>query len=155
MTITYDELLDHIKRVIKPTLEAKDYLLSLPPATRKSMIWFVKEPRPDDMLLRFVEFQPSGLSPNQITRVAINLARRSYVDFDYPPEGAIRKGDLYVPLTPWLWKEKNADPDSPWWYIHPLDELDARLNDMLEKIIDYGIPFIEDVNSTQTSWLET
>ncbi len=152
MSITHDELLDKIKRIIQPTLEGRHYLLSSPPVTRKNRIWFVKEPRLDDPLYRIVEFQPSGFSQNEINQVAINLARRTYFDFDYPPEGAIRKGSLHVRLTPRLWGEKSGDADL-WWYVNPLEELDDKLNDMLEKIIKYGLPFLEDMNSTQTSWL--
>jgi hypothetical protein len=153
MSISYAELLDKLKREMQPALEHRGYLLSSPPVTRNSMIWFVKEARRDDPLYRIVEFQPSGLSQKEINRIAINLARRSYFDFDYPPEGAIQKGDLYVRLTPWLWGEKNVASDSSWWYINPPEELDDKLNDMLAKIINYGIPFLEDLNSTQTSWL--
>jgi hypothetical protein len=152
MSITYDELLDSIKRVIKPALESRDYLLSSPPVTRKDRIWFVKELRLDDPLYRIIEFQPSGIAQNEITRVAINLARRSYFDFDYPPEGAIRKGSFHVRLTPWSRGEKSGDSDL-WWYVNPLEEFDDKLHDMLAKIIKYGIPFIEDMSSTQTSWL--
>jgi hypothetical protein len=153
MSITFDELLDGIKRVIKPALEPRDYLLSSPPVTRKDRIWFVKEPRLDDSLYRIIEFQPSGIAQNEITRAAINLARRSYFDFDYPPEGAIRKGSFHVRLTPWLWEEKNPHDDSSWWYVYPPEEWGDKLNDMLAKIIKYGIPFLEDINSTQTSWI--
>ncbi len=153
MTITFDELLDSIKRVIKPGLEPRDYLLSLPPVTRQDRIWFLKEPSLDDPLYRIIEFQPSGIAQNEITRVAINLARRSYFDFDYPPEGATRKGSFHVRLTPWLWGEKNPHEDSSWWYVNPPEEFDNKLNDMLAKIIMYGIPFLEDINSTQTSWI--
>src|SRR5215208_4930865 len=115
MSITYDELLDQIKRVIKPALEPRGYILSSPPVTRKSMIWFVQEPRSDDPLYRNIEFQPSGFSQNEITRVAVNLARRSYFDFDYPPEGAIQKSDLNVRLTPWLWGDGKPYTEEDWW----------------------------------------
>ena len=115
------------------------------------MIWFMKEPTSNDPLFRIVEFQPSGFSRKEITRVAINLARRSYFDFDYPPEGAMQKSDLHVRLTPWLWGEGKPYVDDNWWYVNPLDELDDKLNDMLAKIIKYGIPFMEDMNSTNES----
>jgi len=143
MSITYDELLDMIKRIIQPALEPRDYLLASPPLTRKSMIWFVKEPRLNDPLFRIVEFQPSGFSQDEITRFAINLARRSYFDFDDPPERTIREGYLYTRLTPLLWGEKNGASDS-WWYINPLEELDSKMNDLLGKIISFGIPFLEE-----------
>lgn len=154
MSITYDELLNNIKRLIRPALGDRDYLLSSPPVTRKDRIWFVKEPRLNDPLYRIVEIQPSGLSQNEITRIAINLARRAYFDYDYPPEGIMREGSFHVRLTPWLWGEKNPHEDASWWYVNPPEEFDNKLNDILDKIIHYGIPFLEDMNSTQTSWLE-
>ncbi len=151
MSITHDELLAQIRRIIKPDLESRGYLLSSPPETRNTLIWFVREPRSNDPLYRIVEFQPSGFSQDEITRVAINLARRSY--FDYPPEGAILTGSFHVRLTPWLWGEKNPHEDYSWWYVNPIEEFDSKLKDMLVKILMHGIPFLEDVNSSQTSWI--
>ena len=108
----------------------------------------MKESTLTDPLYRIVEFQPSGLSREEITRVAINLARRSYNDFDYPPEGAMQKSDLHLRLTPWLWGDEKPYTEEDWWYIYPVEELDNKLRDMLAKIIKYGIPIIEDMNTT-------
>ena len=112
------------------------------------MIWFVKEPTSTDPLYRIVEFQPDRFSRNEINRVAVNLARRTYYDFDYSPEEAIQKGDFYVPFTSWIWGAGKPHTDDNWWYVYPLDELDKKLSDMLAVIIKYGIPFLEDPNST-------
>jgi hypothetical protein len=111
------------------------------------MIWFVKEPTLNDSLYRIVEFQPYGFSRKEITRIAINLQRRSYRDYDNPPKGARQKTDLHVRLSPRLWEENSIDGDF-WWYVNPLEEFPDKLNDMLAKIINYGIPFLEDINST-------
>jgi len=153
MSITHDEFLNKATGIILPVLESRSYLFSTPPLTRKSMIWFEKKPQSSDLIYRIVELQPGGFSQNEIVKVAVNLQRRSYRDYDNPPKDAsIRKSDLFVRLSPRLWTKNSEDMDY-WWNLGPSENLDGVFMDLVEKIIYFGVPFLESTSSSQENWL--
>jgi len=117
------------------------------------MIWFEKKPQSSDLIYRIVELQPGGFSQNEIVKVAVNLQRRSYRDYDNPPKDAsIRKSDLFVRLSPRLWTKNSEDMDY-WWNLGPSENLDGVFMDLVEKIIYFGVPFLESTSSSQENWL--
>lgn len=149
-------LIEEAQRVFQQPLSDLGYLLESEPPVRQFEFWFEKRPSTRGDMYRIVEFQLSGFGREELFATAVNLARRPYRDFDdernyrRPKSPAI----FEVRLAPRLWEtaieEKAMDQ---WWHFDDsIDELRVAYADTLEKLLKYGIPFLENPNSTWWSW---
>jgi len=97
-------------------------------------------------LYLYLHFQPTGFTTNELFDLYINLIRTNVAD-------------IHEIETEWvepvekIWARMDHSlfgiTERPKWQWHFLNEEEARfeLNDVLEKIIQFGIPFLEDPKS--------
>jgi len=114
------------------------------------MFWFEKKlQQPTDMFY-IVEFQPSGFElDDDFFDMAINLHRRTKRDeLGDNIEGG--PAQIWaVRLNPHLWGETRSNSrDDTWWHFISAADVRVAYADILEKLKEYGIPFLEDPKST-------
>jgi len=146
MSVSRNILIEQIIDILREPVESLGYIfISSPPVTALEF-WFEKQPSDLDTLYRIIEFQPSGFSSKEIFKLAINLNRRSYRDYHNPPE-KIENADqgFAVRLSPYIWSNESTVTDY-WWHFSNIEELRKESFEMLEKLIDYGIPLLENPN---------
>ena len=103
-------------------------------------------------MYRIIELQPRELVNGQYFELAVNLHRRKHrhgLTKEYagpPPEiWAVR-------LSPRIWE---GGPDSAmdhWWSCATVEQYQLSCEDILEKAMEFGVPFLEDPDSTWDRW---
>ena len=144
-------LVHEAAKIIQKPLEPLGYKLVEDPPRKSFEFWFEKEPSSAENLYRIIEFQPSGFGRTDLFELAINLMRRSYRDYDNPPKDFVRTGVLHMRLAPQLWEKGNTAMDN-WWHFTSVNELRDCYADVLDKLIKYGIPYLEDINVSRANW---
>jgi hypothetical protein len=90
---------------------------------------------------------------------AVNLCRRPHRDFDDPKNSEYSADRFYVRmfdvrLAPCLWEaEQEKRAMDQWWYPkNSTVTLQEAYRDVLHKLLNYGIPFLEAPESDWWSW---
>ena len=142
MSISKRILLKEAEKILLPSLECLGYKFIKSPPAKGEVFWFEKKPIHSDSLYRIIEFQFIGFSNSEFYKFCINIMRRSYRDFDNPPDNITYDDYIFSRLSPKLW-DKNSTVMDHWWWFNSLDELRACYKEVLKKIINFGIPYLE------------
>ncbi len=145
-------LIAEAEQILYPSLAALNYLLVVEPPSAPPAFWFEKKVL--DGTYRIIEVQPSGFDKDHIHKIAVNLARRSFQDFHDPRNYLANQPEFHVRLAPCLWEtevEKKA-MDQWWHFDDSLEGLRSAYEDILEKLVNYGIPFLENPESSWWIW---
>lgn len=140
-----------IVNIAKPELAALGYVAELrPPAHREDgYLWFKKRLAEDICII--IEFQPSSLDVSEIFEFAVNLIRNTAHCDNYVRTLEYLRYQIYRRLAPALWMGDPANSEHRfdyWWHFLDANELEAACLDALAKLRKYGIPFLEDLDST-------
>jgi hypothetical protein len=120
-----------------------------PPQDEDGFVWFEKTLQEGVYIV--IEFQPRGLAPEKFIDFAVNLTRNYYSV--YQGQQIVPRYCLSERLAPWLWVENRSDTEwkaDHWWHFLNESELRLACNDALDKLLKYGLPYLEDLNSK--SW---
>jgi hypothetical protein len=117
---------------------------------------YMKEPGSTDSLYRLFSLQPSGLDVNDLFDLAVNLSRWTSRSGPGPEKDHYPRQIANVRLAPCL--SEMGEAMDYWWHFISEDELHNVCEDILDKIIKYGIPFLEDPESSfetfGTRWVQ-
>lgn len=150
MPVSRNDLVNQANIVMAEILEREGYFFEPDPPETKiydiPMLWFIKEDR-RRKLVYIIEFQPRGLGGNEIFDLTINLHRREVRDLDLD-----KSRNMIERKIPLIWAQRigplypHEGNSDHWWHFVSIHELHEVYEDMLIKIIDYGIPFVEDLD---------
>ncbi len=132
------------------------YSLRDQPPVMGEEFWFEKPGKTELDKDRVIEFQPSGFSSEDLFELAINFMKGNLIkgidDRSDPRKVLIwNKLDYVVRLAPRIWDASSSLPDY-WWHINTHDKLIIACQDILDKLLSWGIPFLEDDNKTINGW---
>ncbi len=103
----------------------------------------------DDLgLFLYLHFQPEGFNLNELFDLYVNLIRTNISDLhESEPTwiGTVEK--IWARMDPILFHKGYLGPEWKWHFVTE-DEARFELNDVYKKIVQYGVPFLEDPNST-------
>jgi hypothetical protein len=89
----------------------------------------------------------------------VNLIRNSAFCDNYVKTPEYRRYQIYQRLAPYLWIDSAEDPKyrddwwvfpnttDYWWHFLNAEELQLACLDALDKLLKFGIPYLEDLNS--------
>lgn len=154
MGLKRNQLIEAANRILTPELSKYGYQLHTEPGMDDLgwEFWYVNEPGNIDHLYRIISFTPSGFDDTDLFNVNVNLARWATL------RGPSLEKDLptteisNVCLAPCLWQEGGAMDFQ--WHFTSKNELDEAYVDILDKLIKYGINFLNDPNSSWYTWAE-
>ncbi|MCA9955188.1 MAG: hypothetical protein H6657_30580 [Ardenticatenaceae bacterium] len=138
-----------VAKVFESELAARGYEMDLDPSGYdwKGNIWFEK--RLNEGIFVLVHIQPSGIENNFVS-FAVNLDRNTFGLEMYRERQIFRGYFLNERLASALWISDRHDPEwkTDYWWSFPNEEsLEAACQDALEKLLKYGIPYLEDLNT--------
>lgn len=139
-----------VAKVFESELAARGYEMDLDPPGYdwKGHIWFEK--RLEEGIFVLVNIQPSLIVLNNIVSFAINLERNSTGYQMYRERQVLPGYYLEERLASALWISDRHDPEwkpDHWWSFPNEESLEAACQDALEKLLQYGIPYLEDLNT--------
>ena len=153
MGVSHSVLIAEARNILEMPLKKVGYQFEPFPPMGQWLFWFEKRlQKPNDMFY-IIEFQPSGFElDDEFFDIAVNLHRRTkreelgdHVEGNPQQIWALR-------LRPRFWGETGADSGiGTWWHFISAEELRVAYKDILEKLKNYAIPFLEDPNSTWRS----
>ena len=97
-----------------------------------------------------IDFQPRNIELNDFMDFAVNLTRNGSIYRFYKNKQVLPEYLLEDRLASWLWIEDRHHPEwalDHWWHFLNEEELESACLDALDKILKYGIPYLEDLNS--------
>ena len=151
MGIPQSVLIEQAKNILQEPLQQLGFTFqTTPPEFSAKEFWFEKQSQAVEGMFIIVEFQPSGFGPEEWFQMAINLYRRFTRDkfvTENKPKG-MPDPIWAVRLSPSLWDNSGEGAMDYWWHFVSVEDLQEAYQDALEKIIHYGIPFLENPNST-------
>jgi hypothetical protein len=121
------------------------YDIDINPSEGEDLVWFRKTLQPGIRVV--IEFQGRGVAPNDVIDLAVNLTRNHY---DYDREDILPGYSLSARLAAWLWIENRLAPQwegDHWWHFLNEEELENACLDALDKLLKYGIPWVENLAS--------
>jgi hypothetical protein len=141
-------------RVLSPELSNWGYELDAEPGIDEHGLIFLymKEPCPTDQLYRIISLQPSGFDADGLFDLAVNLSRWTTRRGPGPEKDHYPQQIAHVRLAPCLW-EKGGAMDL-WWHFLSESEYEEACKDILDKLVRYGIPFLNDPDSSFETWYE-
>jgi hypothetical protein len=147
-------LIEVAEEVLQRPLITLGYLLEMKPPGVQLEFWFEKKPIAPDEMYRIIECQPSGFDKEHLFSIAINLIRcpaRNPQDFT---KRRTKLAKYNVRLAPCLWEvQGNKGAMDQWWeFGDSLTELKDSYKDILDKLMNYGIPFLENPSSSWWKW---
>jgi hypothetical protein len=139
-----------VARIVGPTLSEIGYEVDLNPPGYdfEGEVWFEKTLQ--EGIYVMIDFQPLEPELNILFEFAINLARNDYSCEVYRKKQTLPGYFLYERLGPWLWIKDRRDPEwrhDHWWHFIDEDALEGACLDALDKLLKYGIPYLEDLSS--------
>jgi hypothetical protein len=139
-----------VARVVGPTLSELGYEVDLNPPGYdfEGEIWFEKMLQEGIYIM--IDFQPSGIEPGDFLEFAINLTRNDYSYELRRKKHTLPGYCLDERLGPWLWIKDRRDPEyrhDYWWHFINEDALEKACLDALDRLLKYGIPYLEDLSS--------
>jgi hypothetical protein len=150
MGVSRTTLIREAKRILEGPLSNLGYSFEEKPLEELDAFWFVKEPNIEGGMFHIIEFAPSGFSDKDLFETRVKLIRRNFHDpFSKSPNFSSRL-DLDVPLAPNLWQ--SGGEKFYRWHFVSLSDVRKEYKDILEKLIEYGIPFLEDLAVNYEIW---
>lgn len=139
-----------VSGVLKPTLVSQGYKIELNPPgyDEKGSIWFEKQLQEGIFVL--IDIQPSPWQLDDFTRFAVNLVRNDPGYQMYRDWQTIPGYFLGERLASALWIDDRHDPkweSDHWWNFQNEKTLEKACQDALEKLLKYGIPYLEDLST--------
>lgn len=149
MALSRRELVEGVNRFFGSQLAAFGYSLDKSPEiTGGRELWFVKPPDEHQAMFRIIGLQPSGFGPDECYKLAVNLYRRKRLnELEIKEDPGDPPSFWAVRLSPAIWGKGLQRTMDHWWHFTDREELDAELRDVLQKLEQAGIPFLEDPNS--------
>jgi hypothetical protein len=146
MGITQQELIREILRLMQNPLMERGYIFSKENFLQWNFGFYKKL---DIDLYVYIEFQPDGFSIDDIFDLAVNLIRSATRHLNLP-EPPILHNDPVIRfvnrLSPRIYMPGGKETDH-WWHFLTIDDVRADLQDIYEKLINFGIPHLEDLTS--------
>ena len=139
-----------ITNIIQPKLASLGYNVenNPPGSDENGDIWFEKTLR--EGIFVVIHFQPRFLNKNEIVDFAVNLARNSPSYDIYRNRIGLSGYWLDERLASWLWIDDRSNPEwrsDYWWHFLDETELENSCFDILDKLLNFGIPFLEDLDT--------
>ena len=150
MGVPRTTLIEEAQRILGGSLFNKGYSFEERPLGELDEFWFVKQPSNTNEMFHIVEFRPSGFSDQDLFKMGVNLIRQNFHDPFTVPTDFIGKVDLGIPLAPNLWQ--SGGEKFHYWHFVSLSDVRQVYKDVLEKLIEYGIPFLEDPAANNETW---
>ena len=156
MGISRTVLINTCDELFTEPLRYFGYFLRANPPKIGDEFWFEKPALSDQDKHKIIELQPSGFSEDELIDVAVNLIKgKAILEPDQPGGKDVIVdfvGEYLVRLSPRIWDKKSTTMDF-WWHINTIDEARIACLDILDKVIHFGIPFLEDNSKTLKDWL--
>ncbi len=147
MGLSHDVVIDLAEKILKDPLSKAGFKFEAhPPEGMGDNSWFIREPSAPGQMVLIIEIQLRGLSFQDIFEMAINLFRRPDRDVDILPLPDSPPCLWAVRLGPGLWSQQIKRGDY-WWHFLTEDELEIAYKDILEKLLNFGIPYLENPKS--------
>jgi len=143
--ISRSDFITVVNDIFSPDLEKLGYRFIQDPKIydESTDVWYVQYSEADKMY-RIIDIQTGGYTNEALFEMAINLCRWTSLwgenAGDYYP-----RQFSFVRFAPIIWDAKSQG--DYWWHFKNIMELKQSCRDALGKIIDYGIPFLNDPDS--------
>ncbi|MDR3573924.1 MAG: hypothetical protein P4L50_08690 [Anaerolineaceae bacterium] len=102
-----------------------------------------------------IEFQAKGFGLDDLFDLAINLIRDTRLDL-HTPRQPWRNNEPVARfssrLSPKIYQPGSVGIDH-WWHFVTIEEARSELNDIYDKLINYGIPYLENPNSQDVRYI--
>ncbi len=155
MVLKRSVLIDQARYILQQPLQQLGFTFEPSPPVWSYEFWFEKRSKAVGEIFVIIEFQPDGFGANELFKTAINLYRlyrRSDRDGFSRKQPKGKTDQLWdIRLAPCLWDNSGKGAIDYWWDFASEADLQVAYQDALEKIIHYGIPFLENPKST---WLD-
>lgn len=139
-------LLEEANKILGEPLDTLGYKLQRSLLSEGNWsFWFEKHPQIVTEPSRILKFLPYGLHLTDLFLLSVDL-HRSYNE-KYLDDARIKSRDKVwdVPLAPFIWETKGEGDHN--WGFKNIEELETALIDILDKLTQHGIPYLEDPNS--------
>jgi hypothetical protein len=150
MGISRTTLIREAKRILGDPLSNLGYTLEKKPYEELHEFWFIQKPNIRNSTFHIIEFAPSGFSDKNLFQMGIHLIRRNFHDPLMKPSDIPPRLELHVPLAPNLWQ--SGGEKFYRWHFVSLSEARKAYEDILEKLIKWGTPFLEDPGTNNELW---
>ena len=138
-----------VARIVEPELQPLGYEMDFDPLEDfEGDIHFDKTLQ--DGIYITIHFQPSELGSDHVVDFAVNLTRNWYTN-KISKEQMLSGYRLHCRLAAFLWIQDRFDPEwegDHWWHFLTEQDLEAACRNVLEKLFHYGIPWAEDLDSS-------
>lgn len=127
-------LITEANKLLSNSLQELGYVLNpSPPESIRDEFWF--ENRTNDPAYKIIEFQPSGFDETDLFDMAVNLG------YGIKPDNPLDYDFFRQRLASWLWDLEGALDG--WWHFTTIEEVQVAYLDILDKLLKYGIPYLE------------
>lgn len=150
MGVSRTKLVAEARRLIEDPLSKFGYAFEERSPGVVDEFWFVKAPTVTNRMFHIVAFSPSGFSENDLFEMRVELIRRNFHDRLNKPSYISPRLELDVPLAPNLWLSGGEKYYR--WHFVSLSNVRKAYKDILDKLIEYGIPFLEDPAANFDTW---
>jgi len=139
-----------VAELVSPALSTLGYEIDFSPPgyDDEGAIWFEKKLQEGIYLV--IDFQPRNIELNDFTDFAVNLYRNDPRYQVYKNKQILPGYLLFDRLASWMWIEDRHHPEwqsDYWWHFLNEEELKGACSDVLNKLLKYGVPYLEDLNS--------
>jgi hypothetical protein len=155
MDIARSVIIHEAQIALGPTLNEKGYFLDdIPPGGAGDIpesiwdFWFVKRPVPPDEVYHTISIVPTGASEDDLFNMNVHLHRSTYLLSAGPSPG--KKRLFFGPLG--MYFLDRIQRPHPWHFV-TIEELRAEYADILDRLLRYGIPLLENPNCGWDEWL--
>ena len=153
MAISQEELIREILSLMEIPLRERGYIFS----KKNFLAWdFGFYKKLDIDLYVYIEFQPEGFSVDDIFDLAVNLIRSATRHLNLP-EPPIHNNDPIIRfvnrLSPRIYIPGGKETDH-WWHFLTIEDARSELQDIYEKLINFGIPHLEDPASKDITFIK-
>ncbi len=140
-------LIEEAGRVLQEPLAKLGFAFEPSPPALWLEYWFEKRARAVSDMYTIIEFQPRGFGRDELFDLTVNLHRR--VDRNQLGRG-LTAGPAQiwaVRLGSYFWDKQDRSSEQ-WWHFTSVEQLRQAYDDILGKLVKYGIPFLEDPGSS-------
>jgi hypothetical protein len=153
MGISRRALLTEAQSLLEEPLQTRGYTFyRLPPGGKEDLSagrWEFSFEKESDGLHHIIQFNPTGISVEELFDLAVILYRATFRDpFRPPPDGKIHfRGSLAL-----FFLDRLDDPLQR-WHFADAEGLRKSYADILNRLMDYGITFLENPRTTWEHWV--
>ncbi|MDR3573922.1 MAG: hypothetical protein P4L50_08680 [Anaerolineaceae bacterium] len=148
MPVTQAELIEETQRIFESSLKKLGYKYSNKYFEHNNFGFYKKSSRFN--LYLHIEFQAMGFGSEDLFNLAINLIRDAPRDLNArrPPWQNNEPVERFnIRLSPKLY-EPGSKNSEHWWHFVTIEEARFELDDIYDKLINFGIPYLEDPKSS-------